>query len=422
VTRRDLTFITIYLALHGAFVALLVTLPLDLPDDFEFALPVEVEFGIVEEMEGEDEPAVAEPEPEPEPAPKRRPKRPAPDPSATASADDDAAEEDAPVEPPKPKADPASRIPAGSQIALRIDMSRVRDSRLSTAARKLIRQIPDWHLLAGGSGIDPVDGLDRLLIATPDPRRRDLIVLAGKSVGDESSIRLAAETIAESQGQAIEFRDQQGIPVAPWHSIDPTARVIALVGPQHFTISQPSVLGTILAMTRHRERSARAEGLERARGADALLSLGEDDAISIEVENVASYARRLPCAVPEKGRASIRETESGVSIDAAVFHASPEDAAEAATCWDRLRRVYANHLFVRLLGLGPALDRAEVAQADASVRVSVSLSDAQARQLLGMVGAQIARLTGYRPPPEPVAVRDLDSVDTPASPAEAEAP
>jgi hypothetical protein len=419
VTRRDFTFIALSLALHGAFIALLVTLPLDLPDDFEFALPVEVEFGIVEEMEGEDEPAVAEPEPEPEP--KRRPKKPDLGPSATSSTEA-AAEEEAPEEPPKPSAAPASRIPAGSQIALRIDMSRVRDSRLSAAARKLIRQIPDWHLLAGGSGIDPVDGLDRLLIATPDPRRRDLIVVAGKSVGDESSIRVAAETIAESQGQTIEFRDQQGILVAPWHSIDPTERVIALVGPQHFTISQPSVLGTILAMTRHRERSARAEGLERARGADALLSLGEDDAISIEVENVASYARRLPCPVPEKGRASIRETESGVAIDAAVFHASPEDAAEATACWDRLRRVYANHLFVRLLGMGPALDRAEVEQTDASVRVSVALSDAQARQLLGIVGAQIARLTGYRPPPEPVAVHDPEPEDTPPSAPEGEAP
>jgi hypothetical protein len=415
VTRRDFTFIGLSLALHGAFVALLVSLPLDLPDDFEFALPAQVEFGIVEELEPE--PEIAEPEPEPPAAPKKVRAR-----GEGASSPESEAKQETRTELPTPRNEPTSTMPSGSQIALRIDMSRVRESRLSGAARKLIRQIPDWHLLAGGSGIDPIDGLDRLLIATPDPRRRDLIVLAGKSVGDQSMIREAAETIAGSQGRTIEFRNEQGIAVAPWHSIDPTERVIALVGPRHFTITQPSVLATVLAMTRHRERRASAEGLESARGADALLSLGDGDAISIEVENVSSYARRLPCPVPEKGRASIRETDGGVQIEASVFHSSAEEAEAAASCWERLRRIYASHLFVRLFGLGPALDQAKVEQADVSVRVSVALSDAQAQKLLGMVGAQIARLTGYRPPPEPTLEAHLPEETAPPRPEPLEAP
>jgi hypothetical protein len=416
--RRDLSFIGLSLALHAAFVALLVSIPLDLPDDFEFALPAQVEFGIVEDADPE--PEVLEPEPEP-PVTPAVPKKPRLRGAGSSGPESESLEEARP-QLPTPRDESASRMPAGSQIALRIDMGRVRESRLSGAARKLIRQIPDWHLLAGGSGIDPIDGLDRLLIATPDPRRRDLIVLAGKSVGDQKLIREAAETIAGSQGRTIEFRNERGIDVAPWHSIDPTERVIALIGPRHFTIAQPGVLGTVLAMTRHRERRASAEGLETARGADALLSLGEGDAISIEVENVSSYARRLPCPVPEKGRASIRETDDGVQIEASVFHSSAEEAEAAASCWERLRKIYASHLFVRLFGLGPALDRAQVEQADASVRVSVALSDAQAQKLLGMVGAQIARLTGYRPPPEPsleahvpeeTALPESEPLDTP---------
>lgn len=395
--RRDLIFLAISVALHGALVALFLTLPLSLPDEFEFALPVEVQFGIVEEIEAEPEPL---PEPEPEPPPK--PKKPRGPALASSDGDETEAPEPKPEERrPVEKASEPSRIPAGSHIALRIDMTRVRESRLSAAARKLIRQIPDWHLIAGGSGIDPIDGLDRLLIATPDPRRRDLIVLAGKSVGDHSMIREAAETIAASQGRAIKFRRENGVEQAPWYSLDPTERVIAIVGPQHFTISPPGALGTLLAMARHRERTAQDEGLERARGADALLSLGEDEAISIEVENVPSYARRLPCPVPEKGRASIRETASGVAIDAAVFYAEGDGASEAAACWERVRAVYASHLLVRLVGLGPALDGARIELDESSVRISVALTDVQARQVLDLVGAQIARLTGYRPPREP---------------------
>ena len=417
-TARDLIFIGFSLALHGALVALLLSLPLALPDDFEFALPTQVEFGIIEELEAE----IAEPEPEPEPEPARpSPKTAGLEPAADRS--DEAREAEPEPEPERLAApQPAPRIPAGSQIALRIDMARVRDSRLEAPARKLIRQIPDWHLLAGGSGIDPVDGLDRLLIATPDPRRRDLIVLAGKSVGDESTIRTAAESIATAQGREIEFRRERGVALAPWHALDPTERVIAIVGPQHFTISKPEVVGTLLAMTAHRERAARAAGLAHARGADALLALGEGDAISIEVENVASYARRLPCPVPEKGGASIRETGSGVTVEAAVFHESEGDAREAAACWERVRAAYAGNLLVRVMGLGPPLDGAKIEHSESSVRVSLGLTDAQATQLLGLIGGQIARLTGYRPPPEPKAAATPASEEPPSEEPASEEP
>jgi len=60
--------------------------------------------------------------------------------------------------------------------------------------------------------------------------------------------------------------------------------------------------------------------------------------------------------------------------------------------------------------------------------VSVTLSDAQARQLMDLVGGQIARLTGYRPPAEPAPELDPtgyapgEAPSEPATPYEPAAP
>lgn len=156
-SRRDLSFLLLSLLVHGAFLWLLLGVELRVPDDFEFALPEAIEFGIYEEMEAvEDELAEMSTEEEADADSSS---------SALAKEGREAREK---KEERKEKKNEATRdetrtptparIPPGSQIALRIDMAAVRASRLEGAARDLIRKIPDWHLIAGGSGIDPIDG------------------------------------------------------------------------------------------------------------------------------------------------------------------------------------------------------------------------------------------------------------------------
>lgn len=403
-SRRDLISYLLSILAHGAFVYLLLGVDLGVPDDFEFALPEAIEFGIYEEMEAAEE-ELAELSPEEEHA------NDSSSTSGTSDAQDDAKEGEAEKEPPKPEPKQEkqeerpppkpARIPPGSQIALRVDMAAVRASRLEGAARDLIRKIPDWHLIAGGSGIDPIDGLDRLMIATPDPRRRDLIILAGKSVEGRETIRAATFAIAASQDKETEFSVKEGVEVAQWHSIDPTERVLAIVGPKHFTISPPEALRVLRAMIHHRENAVDEEELEAAQGADALLSLGKGEAISIEVENIPSYTRRLPCEIPQRGRASVRELPAGVSASILAHYRNRAEAREAKGCWEATRDRYTRHFLIRLLGFDAVLNAATINQRGARLSVEIEMNDGQTRQVLATIGNQIARMSGYRPPPRP---------------------
>ena len=50
-------------------------------------------------------------------------------------------------------------MPPGAQLALRIDMKRVRESPLGPDVTRFLHGVPDWQLILAGSGIDPVADL-----------------------------------------------------------------------------------------------------------------------------------------------------------------------------------------------------------------------------------------------------------------------
>jgi hypothetical protein len=78
-----------------------------------------------------------------------------------------------------PSKDAGSALPPGAQIAVRVDMQRIRASPIAEDVRGLLAAIPDWKALLDGSGIDPVDDIDRLLLATPN-LQRSRVVIAGR--------------------------------------------------------------------------------------------------------------------------------------------------------------------------------------------------------------------------------------------------
>jgi hypothetical protein len=163
-----------------------------------------------------------------------------------------------------------SRIPAGAQLALRVDMKRVRESPLAADVTSFLQGVPDWQLLLDGSGIDPVADLDRLLVATPNLQRSRL-ALAGRHRHDESFARASVQRLARSQGRTARWQRRYGVAIAPWHNRDETPRTIALLSARHFSITRRQDLERILAMT-------------KAHGPDALLSMGPNEVISLEIE------------------------------------------------------------------------------------------------------------------------------------------
>src|SRR4051794_21699416 len=170
-----------------------VTLP---PIDFELKIPSHVEF----EMPGPTPPTQppvtpANPEPseqaqppasEPALAAATAPAKPRikrPKAAADAGVGDERPHErhpDAPSAPGEPAL--AAFAPAGAQIALRVNMARIRDSELAPDVRTLLEAVPDWRLILGGSGIDPLRDLERLYLASPDLKRSSVII-AGEYAG-----------------------------------------------------------------------------------------------------------------------------------------------------------------------------------------------------------------------------------------------
>lgn len=408
-------------ALHGSFgwlVDQVLTAP---PIDIEFQLPIDVELGLSEEVAMAPKPPapVTEPpssdpksaDPDPSDGPEKPEKEPKPKPALDAGVDQDR-RADAGV----PQADAAvaapdagvgfgtssvgTRLPPGAQIALRVDMSRIRSSPIADDMRAFVAAIPDWKALLDGSGISPIDQLDRLLIATPD-LKREKVVLAGRFVGEQSVAETAVAKLAAERGKKAVWHPEGDVRVAPWFNADVTPRVIAIVGPQHFTISRSEDLPRILSIASARavERAHDAGPVELA--ADALLSMDEGEGLSLEVDGVEQFIKRAPRGVPSKLRVSAIEVPGpAISVRARLVFVDAEKAADALRFWDAVRKSYARNALMVLMGLAEPLQNAVLELSDKEVNIRVELSVPQTRLILGYVREL---LSPPAPMPAPVA-------------------
>ncbi len=291
-----------------------------------------------------------------------------------------------------------SRIPPGAQLALRIDMKRVRESPLGPDVTSFLQGVPDWQLLLDGSGIDPVADLDRLMVATPNLQRSKL-VLAGRHRRDASFARNSVKRLARSRGKSVRWQRRFGVATAPWLNRDQTPRTIAILSAQHFSITRRQDLERVLAMTKARElRDATKEGLVAARGPDALLSMGPDEAISLEVEGVHRFVIGSIKHIPIRLRVAVQETgpdEATVSV-LATF-ASESLAQVASVYWKKVATFYSQQLIMTLAGFGKTLRRMEFEPEEDRIQVSFQLNADQIRFILSYAEGRLRGGTAKRP-------------------------
>ena len=300
-------------------------------------------------------------------------------------------------------------LPAGAQIALRLDVARVRASPLANDVRQVLGAMPDWQALLEGSGIEPLDDMDRLLVASPNLDRSRLVA-AGRAAGGEESIRAAADRLAAASGAALEWRSIRGVPVADWHDQDPTPRVVALIGPRHFVIAREEDVPRVIAVARARaqgdaEDEAREEHREGAEGeapapeprvtehpADALVSMEEGEGLSLEVEGFRNFARARPGTrspldvLPVRLRVGLSQLADG-NIGARITGRfdDADQAAAAAAHWEGMREAYARNVAVQFLGIGALLSRLSLRAEEDELRASVDIEVGEMRRLLTLV-------------------------------------
>jgi hypothetical protein len=295
-----------------------------------------------------------------------------------------------------------SRLPPGAQLALRIDMKRVRESPLGPDVTQFLEGVPDWQLILDGSGIDPVADLDRLLVATPNLQRAKL-VLAGKHRRDRSFARNSVKRLARARGKSVHWRQRLGVPTAPWHNRDRTPRTIALLSERHFSITRRQDVPRVLALARTRElRDAKKEGLVVARGPDALLSMGPGEALSLEVEGVHRFIVGSVKHVPVRLRIAVRETGSNeATVHALATYASPSDAEEAAKYWNQVAAFYSKQLVLTLAGFGKTFRRMRFEAENTQVKVTFKLNADQIRFILSYAEGRLRGSGGATRPRQP---------------------
>jgi hypothetical protein len=188
------------------------------------------------------------------------------------------------------------------------------------------------------------------------------------------------------------WRTRRGIALAPWANADSTPRVIALVGPTHFTISREEDLDRVLAIAAARASKGRGKAaLPQGSVADALLAMEENEGLSLEVEGVEQFVRRARGGIPLRLRISARQRdEASLTLRGLLAYADQDAASQALDYWQRARDKYARNALVNLLGLGSVLKDAELSQDAADLHVTLTLSVEQTRLILGYVREALA--------------------------------
>lgn len=392
---------------HGAFL-LYVGMRLTTPDvGLTFELPEDAQFGLTEAVEVEAAEGPDTPEPPSESSGASAAGTAMKD-DAQESSDDDADEGDGEEEPsktdshgPDAEDDPnhgfgTRALPPGAQLALRMNMTRIRSSPLASDIKELLANVPDWQAVLGGSGLEPVDDLARLLIASPN-LHRSTVVIAGRHEGDADLARDIVARMANAHGQSAEWSRDEGVPVAPWPDRDATERRIALIGTQHFTISRPQDLPRVLAIAQARQAEQADGGTTAAPDpeawAEALLSLEDDEALTLEVEGARHFVRGpMQDRFPIRMRVAIQELPTGrVQISAEGTYGGPDDAGEALAYAERVREAYASNVLLRVAGVTRVLREAELEHDGATLTGRMELTLEQIRLLLGYVEGVLAR-------------------------------
>lgn len=408
---------------HALFVLVVLTLETPFDSGFEFSIPVEVELGLTDAQEVE-----AAPAPESAPPPEAPSASEGQGGQAVGDGLDGGVPSDAgPGDGGRPDAgrrrrrdagldagplvasaggdggSPVAFLPAGAQIALRIDMDRIRSSPLRTEVERLLAAIPDWDAVLGGSGIEPVQDLSRVLIATPNFQRQNIVV-AGRLTDEAPAPREVAERVAEASGHTLEWTEEEGIESAPFYSPDGADRRVAILDAHHVILSRPEDLARVLAIAAARTTDAETSP------ADALLSMNEGEAVSVEIEGIAAFVRRSPCEVARRARLAMVESETGVALEAVAYFDTVEHASSAAECFDTLRVRAAANPLIQIMGFSATLYDIELEAEDGVLHAHGALTFDQLRRIMEMLRGML-----QRPPPPPQITPPSSSAPPPTS-------
>lgn len=273
----------------------------------------------------------------------------------------------------------SSFVPRGSLVTIAIRTDRIRATRHARNVRRILSNIPDWQAMLGGSSLDALSDLDRIVLAAANPMAAngnpsDWFVVVKAAEGRDAVLQSTIEAMLHSDtrqssdggtaadSQSMSARAPRGATassapaehddaatdagVTDAEALDPgwtiregarlatlnrygTARTYILLGDGTAAIALPAQVDALLAATQHRATN-------RESGAAAVV---------LELDGVRNLIAEMPTMhgafpLPRRALLTLTPTGSHRSDVTALGRAEYEDAAHARAAqaeWEYVR-------------------------------------------------------------------------------------
>lgn len=273
--------------------------------------------------------------------------------------------------------------PPGAHIGLHVNTKRVADTSLILEVRSLMNIIPGWERLIEASGIDPLNHLSNIFVATPDMRKSSVVV-AARFKGTGKRVRKAVARLSKHRHKPAPWRENSGVELAPWYAPDKVDRTIAVTDQHRFIITRSDDVMRVVSVVR-----ALAAAEERGkhpmdpRAPKILAQLYRKEAVALSIEDSRKFVVGEPPGIPRRARLSVRsldEMHAGLAVIGQ--YESKAKATEAKKYLLGVRDKLLDHSQVKFLGLVSALEAAEIQQDGRYLVLDMRLTMHQTRFLL----------------------------------------
>ncbi|MGF1465658.1 MAG: hypothetical protein ACFCGT_05960 [Sandaracinaceae bacterium] len=282
-----------------------------------------------------------------------------------------------------PTGPPLSYVRATDKVRVRVDMERVRASRVSRDLTSLIRSYPSWQELLGASGIDPVEDFDRVILLAPSVVSTTSVLYVRHHLS-EDDVRSAVLRMATDRGTPPAWREERGFPVVAWPAETEVPRHVVLTGPGELVVGVEADLPRLLDVAEdHRlRRTGGDEALEPA------LALPEGAMVTLVVEEVPEEQRaqvpHSPTSLDVVVRADLEQAERYL-LDAVGSYPDEESAEAARAYLEEQRDRVVGQALVRAIGLDRPLRQATVSADGERLELHADFTDEELERMLGVV-------------------------------------
>lgn len=297
---------------------------------------------------------------------------------------------------------PSSYLPQGTKVIARIDFARVRQSAIAPDISSAIRASETFQHLAGGSGLDPVQELDSMLVGA-DALYTDRRIVVLRHRQSDADVRQRVLAMAVDRGATPGWREIAGVSAIDWPIVPAATRIasadssvqtgaeprasveysLVITGPHELVLAPTDDLPRIAEVAR--DHAAR-------RGADANRVIEPELAAMRPLELVTASMDAPPPAregypdPPQSMRLVVDHDEAG-DVHIAIGSAfETESQASAAERWLSERiAFYGQQMMVRAMGMNRPLEEARLSREGTRLDIATHLSTEELRRLLGLL-------------------------------------